>query len=76
MSVQLSAGKHHCTTTLNYIVTHNFQTEIQRRKIKKDTMLRQVQYPKHTRIKLQNVITTDESLKFTVILIYKFLRII
>jgi len=39
-------------------------------------MLRQVQYTKHTRIKLQTVITTDESLKFTVILTHTFLRII
>jgi len=76
MSNQLGAGINRCTTTLKYIVTHNFQTEIQRRKIKKDTMLRQVQYTKHRRIKLQIFIITDESLKFIVILIYTFLRII
>jgi hypothetical protein len=35
---RLAAGKHRSTTTLNYIVAHNFQTEIQRRKIKKDTL--------------------------------------
>jgi len=42
MSIQLGAGKHRCTTTSIDIVTHNFQTENQRRKIKKDTMLQQV----------------------------------
>ena len=62
----------------NYVVAHKFQTEIQRRKLKKDTTPRRVQCTEHI-LKLRTFSITEESLKLIgspYVYIYKFILFI